>query len=510
MSENETQQQTRGSIRRHIEDFCEESSLVGVKYVVAKGRPLFERVWWMLVILCSFLLSFYLIQELWVKWNPVIVSFAQKPTSVWEIPFPAVTICSKNKVKQSVFNFTKYVYKNSQGELAEDEIERLSVVGLLCGIHNEVVSQVDKSRIDLLEEVTDHFLVNCEWQSNGIFTLCTDFLNFTRIMTDDGYCFTSNSLSHSDIYHKDGLNSKYLKLLPNASEWDLENGYKDNYAFKDYHPRRAIGPGLEFSLIINMVQGESDFDQMCSGDSRGFKVTLHNPAEIATVSRQFYNVPINKEVFLAVKPNMMTTSSNLRSYSPERRQCYFAHERELAFFKVYTKKNCELECLTNHTLKECGCVAFYMPSAKDTPICGPKKYYCLQRSYRKMITESLATMNKEVGVDSSCNCLQSCTSLEYDAETSQGPIDVRKWRKAGYSYSRLFINFKEAQFIATHRSALYGLSDFLGICGGLLGLTNGFCILSLVELIYYLTLRLYRNFQKKKKPNDTEMENVGE
>jgi hypothetical protein len=45
-----------------------------------------------------------------------------------------------------------------------------------------------------------------------------------------------------------------------------------------------------------------------------------------------------------------------------RRQCYFSRERELKFFKIYTKANCELECLANLTLRYCNCSLFYTPS----------------------------------------------------------------------------------------------------------------------------------------------------
>lgn len=40
------------------------------------------------------------------------------------------------------------------------------------------------------------------------------------------------------------------------------------------------------------------------------------------------------------------------------------------------------------------------------------------------------------------------------------------------------------------RSEVYGYTDFLANCGGLLGLFLGFSILSIVEIIYFLTLRL--------------------
>jgi acid-sensing ion channel, other len=44
-----------------------------------------------------------------LKWtqNPVIVSFANRPTSIWHIPFPAVTICPETKARKSLVNITK-------------------------------------------------------------------------------------------------------------------------------------------------------------------------------------------------------------------------------------------------------------------------------------------------------------------------------------------------------------------------------------------------------------------
>lgn len=50
-----------------------------------------------------------LILNIWDKWNqsPVIVSFAERSTPVWQIPFPAVTICPETKAKTGLLNFTE-------------------------------------------------------------------------------------------------------------------------------------------------------------------------------------------------------------------------------------------------------------------------------------------------------------------------------------------------------------------------------------------------------------------
>lgn len=66
-------------------------------------------------------------------------------------------------------------------------------------------------------------------------------------------------------------------------------------------------------------------------------------------------------------------------------------------------------------------------------------------------------------------------------------------------FSRLTIFFKETQFITSKRSELYGLTDFLANCGGLLGLFMGISILSIVELVYFCTIRLMCNLGMRKR-----------
>lgn len=63
--------------------------------------------------------------------------------------------------------------------------------------------------------------------------------------------------------------------------------------------------------------------------------------------------------------------------------------------------------------------------------------------------------------------------------------------------SRLSIFFKEAQFLTSKRSELYGTTDFLANCGGLLGLFMGVSTLSIVEIIYFCTVRLITNLKMR-------------
>lgn len=60
------------------------------------------------------------------------------------------------------------------------------------------------------------------------------------------------------------------------------------------------------------------------------------------------------------------------------------------------------------------------------------------------------------------------------------------------------IFFRDSQFITSKRSELYGQTDFLANCGGLLGLFMGVSILSLVEVLYFFTIRVWFHVKKLK------------
>jgi acid-sensing ion channel, other len=59
------------------------------------------------------------------------------------------------------------------------------------------------------------------------------------------------------------------------------------------------------------------------------------------------------------------------------------------------------------------------------------------------------------------------------------------------------IGFRENQFIALKRSQLFGKTELLAHCGGLLGLFLGFSFISILELIYFCTIRVFCNVRRR-------------
>lgn len=168
---------------------------------------------------------------------------------------------------------------------------------------------------------------------------------------------------------------KTIHYNPKMSGWSLESGY-DNSGVKqeentgtkrarrakEVYPIRVFNAKESSTLAISFLMNEKDFEYSCRGMVPGVRIFLHTPGEVQPTLRHSFRLPLNEEVQILMRPKMITTSEKLLKYRPEQRKCFFNSERKLSFFKIYTQRNCEMECLANYTLLSCQCVRFSMPS----------------------------------------------------------------------------------------------------------------------------------------------------
>lgn len=517
-------------------DYCESTSIHGIRYFGEKERPLFEKIFWISIFSIFMYFCSTLISNVWDKWNetPVIVSFSEKSTPVWEIPFPAVTICSETKEeKVNEFDFTKFynhLLKNWQinGTVTLDnDLKNISnfdhLRGLLqiCGnyLTNDMTfpKLPDLNYFEILNEATipiKNTYPFCQWRNK--IGSCSKLL--VKTYTDEGICFTFNGLSVNELFRPNTYQYKYYKKYVKSEaesrhslKWSLQDGYGTGSDMKSY-PYRVLGAGSRPGFFIALQGLTKNMDYICRGAVQGFKIQLHSPDDVPRISNQYIRIPFGKEVLLSVKPSMIITSDGISNYTPEGRQCYFNDERYLKYFKIYTQSNCELECLSNYTLRQCGCVKFSMPRTSNMKVCNESNISCYDKAEDALLKEEFTQGLNDSSFNhrgkTKCNCLPACTSLAYNTEISQADFDLLNFAHSskglfdyyskfeGLQMSRLIIFFKENQFITSKRSELYGLTDFLANCGGLLGLCSGFSFLSLVELIYHFTIRFWNNKQQ--------------
>ncbi|XP_023715587.1 pickpocket protein 28 isoform X2 [Cryptotermes secundus] len=472
-------------LRNNTMEFCCSTSLHGLRYIGENHRHASERIFWLISFLISTAVVAHFIFKIWIRWNtsPVLVSFADVPTPVWNIPFPAITICPQVKVKNTSFSVSSTLLKDNK---TDEEREKLLYSRLVCDIEDFESNgndTVDNRAIKFIEEVApeiDEVMFECYWR--GILESCSDI--FTSVLTDNGLCYTFNILSSTELFNN-GTIQREDKHLDHGetSNWSLEGGFPDNKANEAF-PRRALDAGAYSGLTIFIYMENENINPLCSFSIHGVKALLHNPTDFPNVVNQYFRVPLDRDVVIGIKPNVMSTSAELRSYPPERRQCFFTTERHLLHFSIYTQENCDSECYTNYTLKNCGCVAYYMP-------------------------QNYASDDEGL---SKCNCMPACAEITYDVENSHAKFSwldtlnafdkirgSNQTTTAKEKIARAAFYYKERQYVTSRRGELYGPADFLASCGGLLGLYLGFSILSLVEIVYFFTVRLCYKFQSSEK-----------
>ncbi|KAJ8970151.1 hypothetical protein NQ317_019422 [Molorchus minor] len=381
-----------------------------------------------------------------------------------------------------------------------------------CSINMLLLCDLDFDEFPKNETFSDEFFeislpqfqvfAGCEFMGKSCDQL------FTPIILDKGVCYTFNMLNREEIFQNDVMFYDNFHNNGLKSNWTRDNGYSDN-AQKDTYPRRALFAGADNALSLAFFHYGPDTDYVCaSNEVQGYRISLHTPDTIPLLKKQYFQVPFDQDVLAAVTPKMMKTSSGVKNFPVEDRDCYLSNEKPLEYFQIYTPENCKLECLTNYTLKRCKCVNFYMPRKNSTPICGNGKFRCMREAEMKLKSLQLKTFEQSNEDNQDyCDCKPLCTELSYDVELSQTEIKFQETLRAyrvkvnkqiaeNMRWSTLTIFFKLEQFLTFQRNELYGPTDFLANFGGLLGLFTGFSLLSLMELIYFFTLRIFCNTRR--------------
>ncbi|KAK9883354.1 hypothetical protein WA026_001529 [Henosepilachna vigintioctopunctata] len=503
------------NVRAYIKEYCEVSSIQGLSYLT-KDISLFERCWWIIILLlclggCSNMI--YKVSKKWID-TPVLVSLATKDTSINKIPFPAVTICPESKISRQCVNYSQVLRMRRSGKghlVPEAENDVFDNMALLCSANNYINSTSSKKLNDYSEFLekcrsVDLSISHCKF--GGVEMPCSEILQ--PILTDEGLCYSFNMFDVRDIY-SDVNQMKYYKESHRKPDYDIDDGYPDDTT-RNFYPRRVLSSGAGSALVVVLLTKKSDVYYSCRDFTlQGMRVALHMPARIPRPNQVFFPVGLNELVVAPVTPSYMGTTKKIKEYEANKRNCYFGTERKLKYFRVYTQSNCNLECWTNYTIQECGCTHFYMPRDANTSICPLDHRQCLQTASETFAVSSFPTKyhkeKKSKGkLDSDCDCLPICSDLNYNAEVSRGKWNwndpnganvgnLKKYFK-DYHASAVKVFFKSSYFLPTEKSELYGVVDFLSNTGGILGLFTGFSLFSLAEIVYFLSVRLIENYRQ--------------
>ncbi|GAB0088073.1 Pickpocket protein 28 [Sergentomyia squamirostris] len=483
-------QEEESTITDNFHEYLMNSTLHGLKYIGDKNITIFERTFFVLAVIIVSILSGYFISNVWQKWSetPIIIGLNPLAVPLSAIPFPAVTICNMNQARLSK---ASRVVKGSLEDLLLDS---------MCGFNKEFMSPNNntgkwmhfKQFIESASQPCRDMLVMCRYASKV--EQCMDI--FWTSLTDEGLCCTFNTVHPDFMFHTALSENKWDVDINNskgyAIDWTPEEGYPENVP-KNAFPRQTAGAGSNVGLTVALNCNKANY--FCSSTSSyGFKVLLHTPTETPKINNYGFYVAPGKETRVVVTPKIYEASQLIRKIPVQQRQCVFASERNLSYFRTYTQKNCEMECESMVIAKHCGCILYYMPkTSTEQQICSLKDAECY---------ESIKTAVK-VNASLTCSCLPACYEIDYGRDSSSSPLGIGYFltkettlKKYSYDYVRdnialLHIFFVENSIHSYTKSEFIGFTDFLSSTGGLLGLFLGFSVVSLIEIIYYISMRPY-------------------
>ncbi|XP_023163345.2 pickpocket protein 28 [Drosophila hydei] len=521
-------------------EYSKSTTIHGIRYIFEVHRPIYEKLYWLVLTCTSVYFAASLIWATYLKWqdSPVILGFDETLVPVHKIPFPTITICPEIKMEREFFDYANVSQKiwqeykdgNDFSSIDEADLERMAAAIHLCDadvvsrfvpilskLHSQQAQDVTETLVDLSisKNVTSPF---CRW--SGRFYFCYKIFDF--VATDEGICYQFNGLRPKDIYRDERFLSyvdpdvvdfqNYFDTgLPKLNEirgnWSLATGYVDQG--QNAYPQRTVASSVSKGFFAVLQGLEHNYDYDCRSFKQGYKVFLNSP-ESVPLTNNYILVPHGHEVMVSVLPNYVVSTDNLHEISAQKRQCFFDDERYLRFFRSYSQSNCQTECLANFTITKCGCVKFWMPKPFDVPVCGLEKIACYtaaQDELNAMLQNQTIQQNIDHNAKVMCNCMPACTSLEYNFEISRAFYDLEKTLVAfreDYEHkdavaSRLTVYFKEHQFTAIKRTILFGVSTLISNCGGIFGLFMGISSLSFIELVYFFSMRICGSCSQRRK-----------
>jgi hypothetical protein len=164
---------------------------------------------------------------------------------------------------------------------------------------------------------------------------------------------------------------------------------------------------------------------------------------------------------VSIIPEITNTDESLRSVDPQTRSCYFEGEKQLKYFKVYSRRNCEHECISNYIEKNFrfNCTPFHYLRTESQEVCDHRFEVKLRLQMGYLLKSANNFLQK-------CNCLDECNFIKYRTEiiAHRNPIRESFFWNFDFEVSVEF-KFKDIDVFPLRRYRQMTFSDFLAQSG---------------------------------------------
>ncbi|XP_075230330.1 pickpocket protein 28-like [Lycorma delicatula] len=303
----------------YLKSYCDMTSLHGLRYFGEAGRPLYERLYWIIavVLVCVGMVFTIKSQILAYINNPILMTLNGKMVPVWDVPFPAITFCSDNQIPISLFNISDLFMKYQMGNLTTyDFRSSMPLESMLNYPYKYIMSTADWSPdTGYVKKIGDPFQVLPFRVPGANFANTASFLLDFGMNERQEFCTPRSngflaivhnpselpSLQHALLYLE--VNKRtLLHITPKLIETDS--------ALRSWDPEdRGCYYGHERKLLFFDIYTHKNCETECEAN-----LTLKNCYCNAIYQPHFHDTPVcgKKKVDCVRKSIMASSSSDTR------------------------------------------------------------------------------------------------------------------------------------------------------------------------------------------------------
>ncbi|KAH8368003.1 hypothetical protein KR084_005539 [Drosophila pseudotakahashii] len=459
-----------------------------LKYVISEiSLPRWIKFYFIIIFAMLVFVAVNLAVGIYNKWDstPVIIGISSTMTPIDKIPFPAITVCNMNQAKKSK------VEHLVPGSLGYAMLQKTCFKETNYSQYTDIRHRNETFPnfiLDVSEKCAD-LIVSCTFHQQKI--PCTDI--FREIFVDEGLCCILNFLHPYYLYK---FKSPYIRDYTSSNrfadiavDWDPISGYPQRLP-SSYYPRPGVGVGTAMGLQI-ILNGHVN-DYFCSStNGQGFKVLLYNPIDQPRMKESGLPVMIGHQTSFRIIARSFEALPTIRNIHRTKRQCIFSDERELLFYRYYTRRNCEAECDSLFFLRACNCIPYYLPLVNpNASTCDVNNFECLNGAESQSFDVKTSQCKE--------HCLTSCHDLIFFPDAFTTPLSQKKVKAQSNYFKNLssdyirknlaVVNFfhSDNYFRSSVRTSYTGPTEYMALTGGIMSLMIGFSVIFIAEIIYII------------------------
>ncbi|XP_021942802.1 pickpocket protein 28-like isoform X2 [Zootermopsis nevadensis] len=443
-----------GTALEFVALFLGQSSIHGLNHLVAEKRTLLERFVWSSIVVLAIFGSVWVSFDIWRHYDgsPSAISM-ERNFMDWTTDMPSGTLCPSDRVDEEKLE----AYVDSLKDVEDKEKVKNFLRMLASATYENFKDMTDipknpiksdeylKAILEIRKDLHyQYFTSDASRDPNSVANVVS--------VTELGVCYTYNTR---------------VAIYNNPDYWA-----QNNWSIVPYDTNKKLqGHPVTGPMKLNLIAIEG----------KDVMFYYHSPYDVLDASNTKVSIPEDKIRTVQVKALSTHTTAEAQALSIKQRKCRFPDENDLRTSPVYTFNFCRMECRRRIAWRKCKCIPHFYRKTGRIKVCDVHGMQCLGK-YSELLTKLVDPIT---GRKYPCNCLPECDQVSFYLEEEDVKPNILK---IGASVECGIQNYPRMRL---KRDVIFGFGDLWVSIGGTGGLFLGCSVLSIIEIFYFFTIRLF-------------------